>query len=92
MQLTMADERMLGRMGISAGDAAADPHAACNQRWLDERGKREAAETASRIAWTNLEDRERQCNRLDGRVALWRALFWGAALAVVVLVGVLVLR
>lgn len=72
--ISMADEKMLNRMGATAKDPV-DPMLL---KWLEEREARCTAEAAGNLAWRNLEAAQQEIER-------WRGHFWGVALLCCVL-------
>ena len=96
MVMTMADERMLKRMGIDPRDpppAGTDPHCECIARWLEERDKREIAE---RSIVSNAQAYEALSEARDREIAFYRLRAWSFGLlaltVIIVSVVLLVLR
>jgi len=75
--LTMADEKMLHQMGITA--KSEDPHHGCLIRWIEERGARERAEAATA---QNAQAYEVIRERLELDVNMWQCrTYWACVVA-----------
>jgi len=88
--MSMSDKRMLKRMGITALDAASDPHHECLVRWLEEREKRCTAE-ASLVQ--NAQAYQTIMERADVLAEHWRLKAWcfGVLAAVIFVLSAILL-